>query len=212
MNNIVRFFDQSTVHISNWPKHVLHWLTLVWLLAHSCFWGFGNHVGNFFWSITQCSIRSIRLRSIRSVFYDWPNFFSRSRLQSIRTLCFRSRLTESLSVNAKFGRYGSYVFKSIIWPQFLNYQNLQNFKLRQRTKGLLMVIRSVQLDPKFLLERCSGQTTCWSRRRPDPESPTPRWTRQTGWRRRSRRTSPCPSRSTSSCRWCWWCWKSWRLT
>ena len=105
MNNIVHFFDQSAVDISDWPKNVLRWLrwlTLVWPLALSCFWGFGNHVGNFFWSITQCSIRSIRLWSIHSVFYDWPNFFSRSRLRSIRTLRFRSRLTESHSVNAKF--------------------------------------------------------------------------------------------------------------
>ena len=105
MNNIVHFFDQSTVHISNWPNNVLHWLywlTLVWPLAHSCFWAFGNLVGNFFRSISQCSIRSIRPRSVNSVFYDWPNFFSRSRLRSIRTLRFRSRLTESHSVNAKF--------------------------------------------------------------------------------------------------------------
>ena len=88
MNNIVRFFDQSAVHISNWPKNVLHWLTLVWLLAHSCFWGFGNHVGNFFWFITQGSFRSIRLWSIRNDVYNIPNFFSRSRLRSNRTLFF----------------------------------------------------------------------------------------------------------------------------
>ena len=108
MNNIVCFFDQSAIDISDWPKNVLRWLLwlmLVWPLAHSCFWVFGNHVGNCFRSITQCSIRSIRLWSIRSVFYNWPNFFSRSRLWSIRTLLFWSRLTESHSVNAKFGSY-----------------------------------------------------------------------------------------------------------
>ena len=68
------------------------------------FFYFGNLFGNFFRSITQSTIRSIRLRSTRSVFYDWPNFFSRSRLRSIRTKSFRSRLTEGHSVNWKFGQ------------------------------------------------------------------------------------------------------------
>ena len=52
------------------------------------FWGFGNHVGNFFQSITQGSIRSIRLQSIHNEVYDWPNFFSRSLLRWNRSLMF----------------------------------------------------------------------------------------------------------------------------
>ena len=41
-----------------------------------------------FWSISQCSIRSIHLRSIRHENDNWPNFFSRSCFWPNRSLMF----------------------------------------------------------------------------------------------------------------------------
>ena len=93
MHNMVQFFGESTFNIYHWPKDLLrHFvrlfmynirtcftlITLVLLPAHNCF---GNHVGNFFQSISQCSIRSIYLQSICRENDDWPNFF-----QEISTL------------------------------------------------------------------------------------------------------------------------------
>ena len=39
----------------------------------------------FFWSISQCPIRSIHLSSIHHENANWPNFFRRSCLRPIRT-------------------------------------------------------------------------------------------------------------------------------
>ena len=69
--------------------------------------------------------------------------------------------------------------------------------------GLIRCWSSIEALP----EQCFCRTTCWIQHRPDPESPTRRWTRQTGSRWPSRRRWPRRSRSGSSSRWCWWCWK-----
>ena len=102
MHNMVWLFGKSAFHIYHWPKKLvrcfvrhfmytinMYYIDYVGLVTRSqLFWGFGNHVGNFFWSITQGSIRSIRLWSICNEVYDWPNFFSRSCLWSNRSLTF----------------------------------------------------------------------------------------------------------------------------
>ena len=94
------FFGESAFHISNCTlsEHVLHWLCLFGYLL-TVVLGFWEPCWELFWSINQCSIRSIRLRSIhlwsiRNEVYIWPNFFSRSRLRSNRSLIFSVKVDQ----------------------------------------------------------------------------------------------------------------------
>ena len=72
------------------------------------FWGFGNHVGNFFWSISQCSIRSTQLQSILHENDDWPKLFRDLAFRWAELKWFQWRLTKSHLVNPQFGQYRSY--------------------------------------------------------------------------------------------------------
>ena len=83
-------------------------IMLVSLLAHNFF---GNHVVNFFWSITQCSIQSICLWSIRHENDDWPHFFSRS--------CFWPNRSLMLSVKVDQKPFGQSKIRSILVLWFL---------------------------------------------------------------------------------------------
>ena len=90
---IDRIINKTFVrHCCTLSEHVLHWLCLFGYLL-TVVLGFWEPCWELFWSINQCSIWSIRLRSIhlwsiRNEVYIWPNFFSRSRLRSNRSLIF----------------------------------------------------------------------------------------------------------------------------
>ena len=71
-------------------------ITLVLLLAHSCF---GNHVGNFFQSINRSGIQSSCLWSICHENNNWPIFFVLLSLSWSKLFCFQWRLTKIHSVN-----------------------------------------------------------------------------------------------------------------
>ena len=111
MCNIVQFLGESTFNIYHWPngrcfKLLRHFVYPILLLAHNCF---GNHVGNFFQSISQCSIWSTRFWSIHHENDNWPNFFGDHAFGRSELKCFQWRLTKSHSVNTgptKMGGWG----------------------------------------------------------------------------------------------------------
>ena len=74
-------------------EHVLRWLHWFGYLLTAVL-GFWEPCWELFWSITQGSIRSNCLRSIRNEVYDWLNFFSRSRLRSNRSLTFSVKVDQ----------------------------------------------------------------------------------------------------------------------
>ena len=97
LGHFVRLF-MYTIRWHNYINYIL-------LLAMSCF---GNHVGNFFWSINRSGIWSSHLWSIRHENDDWPNFFSHLAFGQSKLFCFQWRLTKSYLINHQFGQSGTH--------------------------------------------------------------------------------------------------------
>ena len=151
MNNIVRFsINPPSIFLIDQKMCYVDYIGLRWfghsLTAVFCF---GNLFGNFFRSITQSSIRSIRLRSIQSVF----------------------KIDQIFSVDHAFGWLELYVFGQD-WPKAIqSTQNLVNKGpminkcIHQATTILKFCFRSsngdiriMSLDQVNILERILGNT------------------------------------------------------